>query len=56
MSHDKSDGRQTHWTARAAKLLGASESILLVLIGIALVLVAVLLLYSGRTTVSGVLP
>jgi hypothetical protein len=47
MSHGKLDGRQKHWTARAAKLLGASESIVLVLIGIALVLVAVLLLYSS---------
>jgi cytochrome b561 len=35
------------WTLRAAKLLGKSESFVLVLIGIALVLVAVLLLYSS---------
>lgn len=35
------------WTSHAAKLLGTSESIVLVLIGVALVLVAVLLLYSS---------
>ena len=35
------------WTSHAAKLLGASESVVLVLIGVALVLVAVLLLYSS---------
>jgi uncharacterized membrane protein (DUF373 family) len=49
MSDDKvgAVAPQKHWTWRAAKVLGASESILLVLIGIALVLVAVLLLYSS---------
>ena len=49
MSNDKLGGVgwQKHWTWRASKLLGASESIVLVLIGIALVLVAVLLLYSS---------
>jgi uncharacterized membrane protein (DUF373 family) len=49
MSDDKAGGLggQKHWTWRAAKLLGASESIVLVLIGIGLVLVAVLLLYSS---------
>ena len=35
------------WTSRAAKTLGSSESVVLVLIGLALVLVAVLLLYSA---------
>jgi cell division protein FtsL len=35
------------WTFHAAKLLGKSESFVLVLIGVALVLVAVLLLYSS---------
>jgi len=39
--------QQKHWTARAARLLGLSESVVLVLIGIALVLVAILLLYAG---------
>jgi hypothetical protein len=36
-----------HWTSRAAGMLAMSESVVLVAIGIALVLVAVLLLYSG---------
>ncbi len=40
-------GQQKHWTSHAAKLLGTSESVVLVLIGISLVLVAVLLLFSG---------
>jgi hypothetical protein len=35
------------WTAQAAAILGKSESVVLVLIGVALVLVAVLLLYSS---------
>jgi uncharacterized membrane protein (DUF373 family) len=35
------------WTSHAAKLLGTSESVVLTLIGVALVLVAVLLLYSS---------
>lgn len=35
------------WTSKASGLLGMSESIVLVLIGAALVVVAVLLLYSG---------
>jgi len=39
--------QQKHWTWRAAKLLGGSESVVLVLIGIALVMVAMLLLYSS---------
>ena len=49
MSDDKPNGggRQQAWTAHAAKLLGTSESVLLALIGVALVLVAVLLLYSS---------
>ncbi len=38
---------QTTWTSKASVLLGTAESSVLVLIGIALVLVAVLLLYSG---------
>ena len=38
---------QKPWTSRAAKLLEMSESVVLVLIGVALVLVAVLLLYSS---------
>src|SRR5213078_1213085 len=40
-------GGQKPWTSHAAKLLGTSESVLLLLIGVALVLVAVLLLYSS---------
>ena len=40
-------GEENSWTAKASHYLGASESIVLVLIGIALVLVAVLLLYAG---------
>lgn len=40
-------GQRKHWTSHAAKLLGTSESIVLVLIGVALVSVAVLLLYSS---------
>jgi hypothetical protein len=49
MSHPKPDsrGEPSSWTAHAAKILGLSESIVLVLIGVALVLVAVLLLYSS---------
>lgn len=48
MSNDKpGGGPQKPWTSRAAMLLGTSESVLLLLIGVALVLVAVLLLYSG---------
>jgi phosphate starvation-inducible membrane PsiE len=46
---DKHDDRsgQKLWTSHAAKLLGSAESIVLSLIGVALVLVAVLLLYSS---------
>jgi hypothetical protein len=49
MSVDKPDsrGEPNSWTAHAAKILGLSESVVLVLIGVALVLVAVLLLYSS---------
>jgi formate hydrogenlyase subunit 4 len=49
MSDDKDAGStgHKHWTWRTAKLLGTSESLVLVLIGIALVLVALLLLYSS---------
>jgi hypothetical protein len=39
--------RRKPWTHFAATALGRSESVVLVLIGVALVLVAVLLLYSG---------
>jgi len=38
---------QQKWTFHAARLLGTSESVLLVLVGVALVLVAVLLLFSS---------
>jgi phosphate starvation-inducible membrane PsiE len=48
MSDEKHDASgQKHWTLKASKVLGASESVVLVLIGLALVLVAVLLLYSS---------
>ena len=48
MSDDKQGGsRQKPWTSNAAKALETSESVVLVLIGVALVLVAVLLLYSS---------
>jgi len=48
MSDEKQSGSgQKPWTLKAAKLLGRSESVVLVLIGVALVLVAVLLLYSS---------
>src|SRR5580704_4665761 len=49
MSDDKHNGggRQKPWTSNAAKALETSESVVLVLIGVALVLVAVLLLYSS---------
>lgn len=40
-------GSQKPWTSHAAKWLGASESVVLVLIGVALVLVALMLLYSS---------
>jgi hypothetical protein len=54
MSDDKhgGGGRQKNWTSHAAKLLGTSESVVLVLIGVALVLVAVLLLYSSMYDLS----
>jgi hypothetical protein len=39
--------RQKPWASHAARLLGTSESVVLVLIGIALVLVAAVLLYSS---------
>jgi phosphate starvation-inducible membrane PsiE len=49
MSDEKHGGNGGHkpWTLKAARLLGMSESVVLVLIGAALVLVAVLLLYSS---------
>jgi len=49
MNDDKQRGGipRKLWTSRAAKVLGTSESVVLVLIGVALVLVAVLLLYSS---------
>src|SRR5579864_1111609 len=48
MSDHKEGGAGHHpWTLRAANLLEMSESVVLVVIGVALVLVAVLLLYSS---------
>ena len=49
MNDDTHDGPKavTPWTSHAATVFGSSESVVLVLIGIALVLVAVLLLYSA---------
>lgn len=44
---ERGAGRQQPWTLQAAKLLETSESVVLVVIGVALVLVAVLLLYSS---------
>ena len=41
------DHHEESWTARASKYLGTSESIVLALIGVALVLVAILLLYAS---------
>jgi phosphate starvation-inducible membrane PsiE len=51
---DEKHGASEHkpWTLKASKALGTSESVVLVLIGIALVLVAVLLLYSGMYDLS----
>jgi hypothetical protein len=49
MSDNESGARKAPrpWTSHAATMLGTSESVVLVLIGVALVFVAVLLLYSG---------
>src|ERR1041385_8319485 len=49
MSHEKQSagGGRIPWTSHASKALGKAESVVLVLIGVALVLVAVLLLYSS---------
>jgi phosphate starvation-inducible membrane PsiE len=49
MSDDKHESRggAKPWTSHAAKVLGMAESVVLVLIGVALVVVAVLLLYSS---------
>lgn len=47
MTSDRHKGARKPWTSHAATLLGKSESIVLVLIGAALVVVAVLLLYSS---------
>lgn len=44
---------QQPWTVYAARLLSTSESVLLALIGVALVLVAVLLLYSSMYELNG---
>jgi divalent metal cation (Fe/Co/Zn/Cd) transporter len=53
MSEDKQGGgQQKPWASHAAQLLGTSESVVLVLIGVALVLVAVLLLYSSMYDLS----
>jgi uncharacterized membrane protein (DUF373 family) len=49
--HDNRDGPKP-WTSHAAKVLGMAESVVLVLIGVALVLVAVLLLYSSMHDLS----
>ena len=45
MSEHEDEGKT--WTSRASVYLGSAESAVLVLIGVALVMVAVLLLYSG---------
>jgi phosphate starvation-inducible membrane PsiE len=45
MSEHEEEGKT--WTSRASVYLGSAESAVLVLIGVALVMVAVLLLYSG---------
>jgi uncharacterized membrane protein (DUF373 family) len=49
MSGNQDDARTAPkaWTSHAAGMLGTSESVVLVLIGVALVLVAALLLFSG---------
>jgi flagellar biogenesis protein FliO len=47
MASEKQVGKKEHWTSIAAKALGRCESVVLVLIGLALVIVAVLLLYSS---------
>ncbi len=51
MSESKAGGHDEHeakgWTAKASTYLGTSESIVLAFIGVALVLVALLLLYSS---------
>lgn len=54
MSDDKhGTSRAEAWPLKAAHLLGMSESAVLVLIGIALVLIAVSLLFSGMYDLSG---
>ena len=45
-------GHPKPWTLHASRLLGTSESVVLLLIGVALVLVAVLLLYAGMYDLS----
>ena len=54
MSDSKHNDSAVHkpWTTHAAKILSGSESVVLVLIGIALVLVAVLLLYASMYDLS----
>jgi lysylphosphatidylglycerol synthetase-like protein (DUF2156 family) len=47
MTDEKQNSTQKRWTSYGAQLLGTSESAVLMLIGVALVLVAVLLLYSS---------
>lgn len=53
MSDSKQGGHDEHaskgWTSTASNYLGSSESIVLAFIGVALVLVALLLLYSSMT-------
>ena len=41
------NGGGENWTAKASAFLGIAESLVLILIGLALVLVALLLLYAG---------
>ncbi len=54
MSNDKrSEGSRKPWTSHAAHVLSSSESVLLAAIGVALVLVAVLLLYSSMYDLNG---
>jgi len=47
MSRRESAHDEKAWTSRASNYLGASEGVVLVAIGVALILVAVLLLYSS---------
>lgn len=53
MPEDRHSGGPKPWTHHAARALETSESVVLVLIGVALALVAVLLLYAGMSDLSG---